>query len=140
VIALALLAAAAASGGAEADVLARPVSRGDILAQKDFIHQSTTPAAARYSLRAEDAAGKEAKRAIAAGVPLRASDIGPPTLIRRGDAISLVYRDGRLTITSPGKALSDGSAGAAIRIVNLASDRTLDARVLSADTAEVNAP
>ena len=138
-IALALL-VAAASGGAEADVLVRAVSRGEILAQEDFIRQSTTPAAAHYSLRAEDAAGKEAKRAIAAGTALRASDIGPPTLIRRGDAISLVYRDGLLTITTPGKALSDGGAGAPIRIVNLASDRTLDARVLSAGTAEVVAP
>lgn len=138
-IALALL-AAAASSGAEADVLARAVSRGDILVREDFIRQSATPAAARYALRAEDAAGKEAKRAIPAGTTLRASDLGPPTLIRRGDAISLVYRDGLLTITTPGKALSDGGVGAPIRIVNLASDRTLDARVLSAGMAEVVAP
>ncbi len=138
-IALALM-AAVAGGGAEADVLVRTVARGEILAQEDFIRQNTTPATARYALRAEDAAGKEAKRAIAAGTALRASDIGPPTLIRRGDAISLVYRDGLLTITTPGKALSDGSAGAAIRIVNPASDHMLDARVLSAGAAEVSVP
>lgn len=138
-IALALL-ATAAGGGAEADVLVRTIARSEILAREDFVRQNVAPAAARYALRAEDAAGKETKRAIPAGTALRASDIGPPTLIRRGDGISLVYRDGRLTITTQGKALSDGSAGAAIRIVNLASDRTLDARVLSAGTAEVSAP
>ncbi|MCH4152629.1 MAG: flagellar basal body P-ring formation chaperone FlgA [Sphingobium sp.] len=135
---IALLAlAAAASGGTEADVLVRPVARGEILRQDDFTRQGMSPAAARYALRAEEAAGKEAKRALPVGIALRASDIGPPTLIRRGDAITLLFRDGRLTISAPGKALSAGSAGAPIRIVNLASDRTLDARVLAAGTAEV---
>lgn len=137
-IALALL--AAATVGTETDVLARSVARGEILAREDFTRQSIAPAAARTALRAGDAAGKEARRALPAGAPLRASDIGPPTLIRRGDAITLLFRDGRLTITAPGRALSEGGAGAPIRIVNLVSDRTLDARVLSAGTAVVGAP
>lgn len=124
----------------EADVLARPIARGEILGAEDFTRKGVTTAAARFALRAEDAAGKEARRALPAGLTLRASDIGPPTLIHRGDAITLMLRTGRLTITAPGRALADGGAGAAIRVANLANDRTLDARVVAAGSAEVSAP
>ena len=51
---IALLAlAAAASGGTEADVLVRPVARGEILRQDDFTRQGMSPAAARFQAAME---------------------------------------------------------------------------------------
>jgi flagella basal body P-ring formation protein FlgA len=131
---------AAAAGAAEADVLVRPVARGEVLASADFERGYVPAATARFALRGADAAGKEARRALPAGASVRASDIGPPTLVRRGEGVTLVMRSGRLTITAPGRALGDGAAGGAVRVVNLATDRTLDARVMGPGAAEVDAP
>lgn len=138
-IALALMAAAPAQV-VEADVLARSISRGEVLAHEDFVRGAASPAAARFALRAQDAAGKEARRALPAGATLRASDIGPPTLVRRGEALTLTLRSGRLTISAPGRALTDGAAGGLVRVVNLATDRTLEAHITAPGLAEVRAP
>jgi len=139
---LAVLAPAPAPGAAEAeaDVLARPILRGKLFAQEDFVRKSVSAAMARFALRAQDVAGKEARRALPAGATVRAADVGAPTLVRRGEAVSLVMRSGRLTIAALGRALGDGAAGGLVRVVNLATDRTLDAHVIAAGTAEVRAP
>ena len=100
-----LLMAAAAGGAAEVDVLVRPVARGEVLAAADFERASVPAATARFSLRGADAVGKEARRALALGATVRASDIGPPILVRRGEGVTLMMRSGRLTITAPGSAL-----------------------------------
>ena len=135
-----LLMAAAAAAAAEVDVLVRPVARGEVLAAADFERAPVPAATARFALRGADAVGKEARRALALGATVRASDIGPPILVRRGEGVTLMMRSGRLTITAPGRALGDGAAGGAVRVVNLATDRTLDARVTGPGAAEVDAP
>lgn len=138
-IALALMAAVPAQAN-EADVLVRPVARGEVLAREDFVRKGVNAATARFALRAQDAAGKEARRALALGATVRAGDIGAPMLVRRGEGVALVMRSGRLTITAPGRALGDGAVGGAVRVVNLATERTLDARVTGPGAAEVDAP
>ncbi len=134
---IALLLFAASTGQVEADVLARAVARGEILRAEDFERGAVVQAQARIALRAGDAAGMEARRLLPAGVPVRASDVAPPTLVHRGDAVTLSLRSGALTISAPGKALDNASAGGAVRVVNLATSRTLDARVLARGEVEI---
>jgi flagellar basal body P-ring formation protein FlgA len=147
VIARAFLAALCALPGmaqaqelASADVLARPVARGTLLTSADFERQSVAAMLARGALRGVDAAGLATTRNIAAGSTLRPGDLAPPALVHRGEAVSLFVRAGALSITAPGRALSDGSAGAAIRVVNLATNRTLDGRVEASGRVLVTVP
>lgn len=114
---------------AEADVLARPVGRGEAFSQGDF-ERGTLPAAqARGALRANDAVGREATRALAAGSPVRLTDTLPVQLVRRGEPVSILVHSGALTITAPGRALSGGGMGDAVRVFSNATGRTLDAVV-----------
>ena len=70
------------------------------------------------------------------------SGLKPPLawLVRRGDAVVLTLVKGRLKITAPGKALGDGASGEAVRVVNLATSKTIDAHVLARGEVGVVAP
>ena len=132
-------AAPVAARTAEVDVLARPVARGEILHAADFVRGEAAAATARFALRAEQAEGMEARRLLPAGASLRAADIAPPTLVRRGDALTLHWRRGGLDISAPGRALTDAAAGEGVRVLNLATDKVLDARVRASGEVEVQA-
>lgn len=135
---IALFLFAAATGQVEADVLVRAVARGETVRAGDFERRSVPAAQTRFALRAEDAIGKEARRMLPAGVPLRASDVAPPTLVHRGDTVTLSLRSGPLSISAPGRALDNAGGGEVVRVVNLATSRTLDGRVRAAGEVEVS--
>lgn len=75
------------------------------------------------------AVGQEARVAIYAGRPVRAQDLGSPTLVDRNQLVTLVYQSGGLAISTEGRALSRGSAGDVVRVMNLASRTTVSGRV-----------
>ena len=124
----------------EADVLAHAIARGEILQASDFERRDIPLSQQRFVLRAEQAIGKEARRVLSAGTALRASDVMEARLIHRGDAVTLRLQSGRLSITAPGKALADAGAGEAVRVVNLATNKTLDARAKATGEVEIIAP
>lgn len=123
-----------------ADVLARPVARGAILSQADFTTRPVGVLLARGALRAVDAEGKATTRNIPAGSTLRPGDIAEPALVRRGEAVTLALRSGGMVITAPGRALADAPMGATVRVLNLATNRTLDAIVEGDGRAFIPAP
>jgi len=130
--ALALVAAPAhaqVAPTAEADVLARPVGRGEAFSAADFERGPLPAAQVRGALRASDAIGREATRALAAGSPVRLTDTLPVQLVRRGEPVSILVKSGALTITAPGRALSGGGMGDAVRVFSNGTGRTLDATV-----------
>lgn len=60
--------------------------------------------------------------------------------VRRGETVTLVYVSPGLQLTTRARALGDGSVGDSVRLVNLTSNRTVDAVVTGAGaaTARVN--
>ena len=85
-----------------------------------------TAAQGRGALSADAAAGKEATRNLPAGSVVRATDVIAPRLVRRGEPVSVTVRSGPLAIATPGRALGSGGAGDLVRVVILATNRTLD--------------
>jgi flagella basal body P-ring formation protein FlgA len=130
-IALALLAAAgplaSAPSAADTPVLVRTVEKGETLSASDFTSAALPPAAARGATRPGDAEGQEATRRLAAGSPVRASDIAAPRIIRRGEAVVIALVSGGLRITATGRALADAGKGEPVRVLNLSTNRTLNA-------------
>ncbi|TMV07099.1 flagellar basal body P-ring formation protein FlgA [Ruegeria sediminis] len=76
-----------------------------------------------------DVLGKEARIALYPGRPIRNSDFGPPAIVDRNDLVTLVFADGRLSITVEGRALGRGSAGEIIQAMNLASRTTVTGQI-----------
>jgi flagellar basal body P-ring formation protein FlgA len=75
------------------------------------------------------ALGLETRVAIYAGRPVLQADLGSPTLVQRNQVVSLVYLAGSLAISAEGRALSRGSKGETVRVINLASRTTVSGRI-----------
>ncbi|MFV0623255.1 flagellar basal body P-ring formation chaperone FlgA [Sphingomonas sp. ac-8] len=136
------LPAAAQTGAAavEVPVLSRAVARGQLLGQDDFASEPRTPAQARNALPVGDAVGKETTRLLPAGTVVRANDVIAPRLVRRGEPVTITIRSAGLAIATGGRALASAGAGEMVRVVNLSTNRTLDAVVEGPDAVRVTAP
>ena len=139
-----LLAVAAANtpapGTEFAPVLARAVERGEVLAKADFETARVLPAVARNALSPAEAAGQETTRRLNAGAPVRASDLTSARVVRRGETVTISLVSGGLRITAPGRALSDAGRGDVVRVMSLATNRTLEGVALAAGEVRVQAP
>lgn len=71
------------------------------------------------------AAGRIARRALAAGQPLSAGDLSLAPVVRRGQPVSLVARAGGLEVRTSGRALADAAPGEAVAVENLSSRRVV---------------
>lgn len=109
-----------------APVLARVVERGEVLSKADFETARVLPAIARNALSPAEAAGREATRRLNAGAPVRAGDLTAARVVRRGESVTISLVSGALKITSAGRALSDAGRGDPVRVLALATNRTLE--------------
>ncbi|MEW2911943.1 flagellar basal body P-ring formation chaperone FlgA [Leisingera sp. JC11] len=82
--------------------------------------------------------GMEARVALYAGRPLRPGDIGPPAIVERNDLVTLIFRQGGLSIAAEGRALGRGAAGEPVRVMNLSSRTTVTGRITNDGSVEVN--
>ena len=83
------------------------------------------------------AVGLEARVAIYPGRPIRADDLGPPTIVDRNQIVPLAYHSGVLAILTEGRALARGGVGDLIRVMNLASRSTVTGRIMPDGTVRV---
>lgn len=131
-------AAPSAADTAEVAVLARPVAKGELLSAADFANEMRGASAARGALAPADAAGLEAGRNLAAGMIVRSGDLVRPRLVRRGEPVTISWRQAGLTITTSGRALGSGGTGDLVRVV-ASTNRTFDAVVEGAGAVRITA-
>ncbi len=81
--------------------------------------------------------GMTARRVIIAGRPIKTSEMIAPQVIERGELVTLSFRGGSMNLTTQAKALQNGAKGDTIRVVNTASNKTLQAIVISANEVAV---
>lgn len=139
---LALPAAAAVaqppSSLVDTPVLARTIEKGEPVTAADFTVDRRPASVARVALRPADVQGMEAARRLMGGMPVRATDLVHAQLVRRGEAVTITVRAGALSITTPGKALTGGGMGEAVRVLSSSTNRTLDAVVEASGHVRVN--
>ena len=64
-------------------------------------------------------------------------DVGERVIVKRGSIVTSVYRSKGLQITAQAEALEDGAKGARIELVNTKSGKKFFAKVLDAQTVEI---
>jgi len=120
-------------------VLSESVPRGDIISAADV-------AIEKIEIRSDfdhiivdqvDIIGKQAKRALRAGQPLRFSQLMHPILIERGQEVTLVSGIAGLNVRMQGRALASGAAGDRILVANERSGRRLEGIVNTNGTVTV---
>ncbi|NWG92703.1 MAG: flagellar basal body P-ring formation protein FlgA [Parvularculaceae bacterium] len=146
VIALKLLSlaavAASAPGGSLSDppaaaspiVAARSLPAGAVIGEADLQIDATDP---NSSERAREMIGKEARRMLAEGAPIRETDLRTATLVRRNALVRMRYMKGPLSITAEGRALSGGGKGDMINVMNLSSKTVVSAEIIADGTVVV---
>ncbi len=87
--------------------------------------------------RPDDADGKELRRGLEAGKPIKIRDLIEPMVIKRGDRVQIAARAEGLQVLMTGTALRNGRLGEQIPISNDRSNRKLRAKVIAQGHVEV---
>ncbi len=121
--------------------LSRPYQAGEAIAQEDvkWIEVREANLRAGALLDPERFTGKATRRAMRAGMPLRASDMKRLAAVKKGEIITITYRVPGIRLTAQGRALGEAALGEALRVVNLQSSRTIDVVVTASGRATANA-
>ena len=78
-----------------------------------------------------------AKRPLTAGRLIRMSDIRPQQLIKKGEFVTLHFKNKAMSLSTRGVSVEHGSRNQVIRVKNPRSKRIIEARVLGPNTAVV---
>ena len=117
--------------GATVEVLtyARSLAAGDIIQPADVVWSTVQAhqAPAGGPQDADQVVGLSAKRALRAGAAVTSRDLASPQVIARNDMVEVAYIAGGVELTVTGKATRNASAGEAVPILNVQSNRTIDA-------------
>jgi flagellar basal body P-ring formation protein FlgA len=79
----------------------------------------------------------EIDRGVAAGQPLKWSDVKLRPLVRRGQLVDVVVSEGALQISMKALALATGGAGEIVNVRNIDSRKTFSAHVTGPNTVQV---
>lgn len=124
-------ASVSARAGTSVEVLtyARSLAAGDVIQPEDVVWASVQShlAPAGGPQDAEAVIGLQAKRALRAGSPVGPRDLASPQVIARNDMVEVAYISDGVELTVTGKATRNASAGEAVPILNVQSNRTIDA-------------
>ncbi|MFV0292521.1 MAG: flagellar basal body P-ring formation chaperone FlgA [Paracoccus sp. (in: a-proteobacteria)] len=107
-------------------IAARNLSAGTVISAGDLLwSEDVTAGVPDLSM----AVGQQTRVAIYQGRPVMAGALRIPVLINRNQIVRITFNAGMLRIETEGRALSEGSAGEVIRVMNLSSRSTISARV-----------
>jgi flagella basal body P-ring formation protein FlgA len=92
------------------------------------------------AVAADEVVGLEARAIVYAGRPVLMQQLGPPAVVERNQIVSLIFRRGAMTITAEGRALARAGIGDEVRVMNLASKKTVTGRVARDGSINVGNP
>ncbi len=120
-------------------VLVRDIPRGSIIGYEDldWVDPAKIHAPRMALSQSDDVVGKETRRPLRAGVHVLASDLKAPTVIRKGEAVAIVYESAGVRLTTDGQALNDAGAGEPVRVLNKYTKRSIDAVASAAGEARI---
>lgn len=112
-------------------VLRSTMKNGSIIRHEDidFVPMKATSLKHDMVLEVEELMNMTPRRLVVAGEPIKTQEIEPPQIVSRGELVTMIYKNGPLSLTAQGKALQNGAKGDMIRVVNANSSRTLEAKV-----------
>lgn len=73
------------------------------------------------------------------GMVLRLTDVSTPLTIAKNDQVTIYYRQGPLTLTVKGQAVTGAAQGSPLQVLNLMSKRVISATAVAPGAVEVSA-
>jgi flagella basal body P-ring formation protein FlgA len=87
--------------------------------------------------RLDDVIGKTLIRQSREGMMLRPADIATPLLVSKNEPVTIYFRQGPMTLTVKGQAVTAAAAGAPLQVLNLMSRRVISAIAIAPGAVEV---
>ena len=114
----------------ETVTLMRTLARGDTIRDSDVvIERRPRSEVAGDAIGADQAIGLSAKRPLRSGQVLRPSDLMKADVIQRNETVTILFETPGILLTVRGKALENGAVGEMINVLNVQSNRTVQAAV-----------
>lgn len=124
---------------AEVAVVLRSLARGEVLSADDVMlkRMNTSQGGSGLIQDLSQVIGKELKRRLDMGEPVRVSQLKSPLVIRRGDRVILEASTASISVVTSGTALGNGEVGDQIQVRNEKSKRVVDAEVIAPGKARI---
>ncbi len=112
-------------------VLAHPMSRGEIITEQDIEWADVREEVVRRDIvtNLRQMIGQEPRYQLRAGAPVRTAELQKPVVVAKNTTVVMIVKTSFMTLTAQGRAVDDGSTGDIIRVTNIHSKQTVDARV-----------
>jgi flagella basal body P-ring formation protein FlgA len=112
-------------------VLAHPMGRGEVITEADLQWVDVREEVVRRDVvtNIRMLIGQEPRYQLRAGAPIRTVEVQKPVVVGKNTPVTIVLRSRFMTLTAQGRAVEDGSIGDVIRVTNVQSKQTVDARV-----------
>ncbi|UYO00672.1 MAG: flagellar basal body P-ring formation protein FlgA [Devosia sp.] len=82
--------------------------------------------------------GKALNRPSRDGMLLRATDVATPLTIAKNDLVTIYFRQGPMTLTVKGQAVTGAASGSPLQVLNLASRRVISATAIGPGLVEIS--
>ena len=92
-----------------------------------------------YMITEESLYGMTPRRMVMTGKPIRDMELENPQIVSRGAPVTLVYKDGAMTLSARGKSMQGGARGDLVRVINMNSNRSLEGIVTAENEITVTA-
>ncbi len=121
-------------------VLKNRLSNGDVITKFDikYIMLRAKNISANTILDAKKLLGKTPRRYIGAMRNIQLTDVVSPKIVKKGERVSVSIKKGALNLSIVGKALTDGALGDVIKIVNLSSNKVIEAKIIGVQQAVIS--
>lgn len=123
----------------EVPVLVRAIERGESVSPADLAIERMPRHTVRGDVLTDPAAiaGMAARRRLPAGAALSGDVLMEPLLVQRNGMTTIVFSVPGLTLSTRGRALSNGTRGEVVKVFNIQSGRTIEAEVIGAGLVAV---
>lgn len=86
----------------------------------------------------EQLVGMALNRQSREGMMIRASDVSTPLAVAKNDLVTIYYRQGPMTLTVKGQAVTGAAEGSPLQVLNLTSRRVINAKAIAPGAVEVS--
>ena len=125
----------------EAATLTRSLRAGEIVKASDVVVERRPKAELRGDgMPTREAVGLATKVAMRSGQALRTDDLTKPQIVQRNEAVTITYEVPGVALTVRGKALEAGAMGDVVGVLNIQSNRTVQATVIGPGRVNIAAP
>lgn len=117
---------------AEVPMPIRPLRNGDIITKRDlrWVTMPLADISDMIVIDPEDVLGQSPRRSLAPNKPIKAVDLEAPTLVERGDIVTITLKNGPISLATRVRALHDGAMSDWIQVMHPDSRKIIDAKVI----------